>query len=1195
MILRDAVLRIPLLALLILVLLVSWKRNAVADERNVPQTPNTDTALFKLLPASQTGVDFTNTIYENDALNILKETYIYNGGGVGIGDFNNDGLEDIYFSGNMVSNKLYLNKGSLQFKDITDVAGVGSEGKWCSGVSVVDINADGWLDIYVSSTFLKDPNLRKNLLFINQGLNRDGVPTFKESAKAYGIDDDGYSTQGVFFDYDNDGDLDLYIVTNVMDRGTPVAFRPKITDGSARNTDRLYRNNGNGTFTNVSRDAGILIEGWGHAVSITDFNLDGYPDIYVSNDFVANDILYINNKDGTFTNHITDYFKHTGWSVMGTDVADINNDGLVDLVSLEMLPESNLRKKRMLMGDNYISYINSKKFDYQHQYIRNVLQLNCGMTSEGHPVFSEVGYMAGMYETDWSWDPLVADFDNDGFRDMIITNGYPRDVTDLDYISYDNGQGGGAVNSTLAKVDALPVVKISNYAFKNKGGFMFDNTTKAWGLYKPSFSNGGAYADLDNDGDLDLVINNINDPSFIYENTLQKGKEHTLTIALAGKGMNIGGIGASVRIYYNGKQQLYELQPCRGYLSTVDARAHFGLGTATTIDSMRVRWPDGKSQLLTNIKADQSITISYKDAPEGKAVSPQTAETPLFTSASSHYGIKFKHEQKDVVDFNIQPTLPHKFSQYGPGIAVGDVDNNGFDDFYIGGSPGKPGVFFMQDAKGHFSIDAKRFIQNDIPRSQELGVLLFDADNDKDLDLYVVTGSYELPADDPANQDRLYLNNGKGKFIKSTTALPKMLSDGSCVRAADIDGDGDLDLFVGGRVVSGAYPLSPKSYILRNQNGKFTDVTRQYSPQLQSIGMITDALWSDFDNDGKPDLVLTGEWMPVTFLKNTGHSLVSVNTLTGIDQHTGWWNSLVSGDFDNDGDIDYVAGNLGLNSNFKATPAEPMTMYAKDFDNNGLIDPMLFCYLNAEDSSRKPFPMHAREDMISQMISMRKRYPTFKAFGVASMDDLWSAEDKENAVAMRTVDLNTSYIENKGNGKFVITPLPIEAQAAPVYGMASNDVDGDGNEDLLLVGNDYGMEPGSGRHDAFMGLCLKGDGKGNFSSMTIAKSGFFVKGDAKGLAAVHTAKNEDLLVATQNQDSLMVYSKANQGETAKWVNLNSNDFYADITYRDNKKRRIEFYYGSTYLSQSSRKLKLDKDAAKITITDFKGNKREVNN
>ncbi|MBD0288810.1 MAG: VCBS repeat-containing protein, partial [Flavisolibacter sp.] len=520
---HNAHLRLSFLFLLLLIVSVSRSQ----------KTPT----LFRLLPSTQTGVAFKNTITENDKLNILNEAYIYNGGGVGIGDFNNDGLPDIYFAGNMVSNKLYLNKGSLKFQDITATAGVSGEGKWCTGVSVVDINADGWLDIYVCATFLKDPGKRTNLLYINQGNNKQGIPTFKESAKSYGIADDGYSTQGVFFDYDNDGDLDLYVLTNTLDDPkTPIQFRPKVTDGTALNTDRLYRNNGNGTFTNVSREAGILIEGWGHAVSISDINLDGWPDIYVSSDFNANDIFYINNGDGTFTDHITDYFKHTSWYTMGTDVVDINNDGFVDVIALDMLPETNLRKKGMLMGNEYYNYFNARKFNYQHQYVRNVLQLNSGPTPLGHPIFSDVGYMAGIYQTDWSWAPLVADFDNDGFRDIVITNGLPRDVTDLDYISYDNGQGKGVVNTSLKMVDALPVVKVPNYAFKNTGGFVFANATNTWGLNQPSFSNGGAYADLDNDGDLDLVINNINEQSFVYENTLNNGPQknnlHYLSIVL---------------------------------------------------------------------------------------------------------------------------------------------------------------------------------------------------------------------------------------------------------------------------------------------------------------------------------------------------------------------------------------------------------------------------------------------------------------------------------------------------------------------------------------------------------------------------------------------------------------------------------------------------------------------------------------
>ncbi|HWK03267.1 MAG TPA: VCBS repeat-containing protein [Puia sp.] len=1192
--------------LLLLSLLVCIQR---AFPQSRPKaTGSGPSTLFELLPPSRTGISFTNRIYESDSLNILNQANIYNGGGVGIGDFNNDGLPDIFLSGNMVSSKLYLNKGGLKFQDITEQSGVGGQGHWCTGASIVDINGDGLPDIYVSASFRKDPLLRTNLLYINQGPGKDGIPIFKESAKAYGIADTGFSTQGVFFDYDHDGDLDLYIVTNQLnDPKTPIRFRPKVVDGSALNNDRLYRNNGDGTFTNVTREAGILIEGWGHAACISDFNQDGWPDIYVSNDFVSNDLLYINNRDGTFTNRLGEYFSHTGWNAMGTDVIDINNDGLPDLISLEMLPENNLRKKRMLAGNEYYNYFNSSRFGYTHQYVRNTLQLNRGMGPEGHPVYSEIGFLAGVYETDWSWCPLVADFDNDGFRDLVITNGLPRDVTDLDYVAFNNGQGGGAANLSLKMVDSLPVVRLPGYAFKNSDGIQFRNTSLEWGFTHPSFSNGVAYADLDNDGDLDLVINNINDPAFVYENTLhrpgQKTRDHWLSVIIRGEGLNRDGIGASLRIYYDsGHQQYYEHQPTRGYMSTDDYRAHFGIGEVTVIDSLRVRWPDGKSQLLTAINPDRAITVNYKDAVGYTAPGNAKPVIPLFTAAPAEYGIRFKHVEKDVIDYNIQPALPHKLSQYGPGIAVGDIDGNGYEDFYIGGSVGHRGIFFMQDARGNFTLDSSRILVNDNHPQEDMGVLFFDADNDGDLDMYVVSGSYELPPGQAASQDVLYINDGKGVYTPDYAALPKMFSNGSCVRAADFDGDGDLDLFVAGRVVSGAYPSAPRSYLLMNHSGSFFDVTKRYCPELERMGMITDALWSDFDQDGKVDLVLTGEWMPVTFLKNTGNAFVSINETSGVGGHVGWWNSLVAGDFDNDGDIDYIAGNLGLNSNYKATPQEPMFLYAKDLDENGLLDAMVFCYMKAEDGSRKPFPMTSRDDMVSQMISVRKRYPTYKSYGLATMDDLWSKKDREGALLFRATDMASSYIENLGNGHFAIRPLPVEAQYAPIYGMAGEDIDGDGNLDLVTVGNDYGMDPYSGRHDAYMGLCMKGDGKGNFKALTIAESGFYVKGDAKGLATIHTARDEDLLIATQNQDSLVVFSRnvlAGGGEKSAstthptWINLLPGDFCADIIYKDLSRRHIEFYYGSTYLSQSSRKLRLEKEAAKVIITDYRGNRREV--
>ena len=1152
--------------------------------------------LFSLIPPAQTGIYFNNLLKESDSINILNQANIYNGGGIGVGDFNKDGLMDLYFAGNMVTNKLYLNKGEMKFTDITEIAGVSGEGHWCTGVTIVDINADGWPDIYVCASFSKDPIKRTNLLYINKGIDKDGIPIFKEEAASYGLADNTFSTQAYFFDYDKDGDLDMYLVTNVLyDPKTPIKFRPKLLDGSAQNTDKLYRNNGNNTFTNVSKEAGILAEGWGHAACISDFNLDGWPDVYVANDFVSNDQLLINNKDGTFTDKLGEYFKHTGWNAMGTDAVDINNDGLPDLISLEMLPEGNMRKKRMLGGNEYYNYTNAAKFDYLHQYVRNVLQINSGYTPIGHPVFSDVSFMAGMYETDWSWCPLVADFDNDGLRDIVITNGLPRDVTDLDYISYDNGQVGNSGNFSLAAVDKLPVVKLNKYSFKNLGDLRFENTSANWGFTQPAFSNGGVYVDLDNDGDLDIVMNNINENAFVYQNNSQDKTTHQLTINIDGTGLNTLGIGSNIRIYYGDHlQQFYEHQPTRGYLSSDDARAHFGLGNILKVDSLKIVWTDSSWQILTDISTDQTITISQKNATH-KKVCPIFTKAPLFSEVSKKYSITYKPVEDDFVDYNIQPTLPHKLSQYGPGIAVGDIDNNGFEDFYIGGSSSYPGSFFMQDAEGNFTEDKDRFLQKENVLAEDMGVLFFDANNDNNLDMYIVSGSYELPPGNEICQDRLYLNNGKGKFTRAEAALPKEAVNGSCVRAADIDGDGLLDLFVGGRVISGAYPSAPQSFILKNVGGKFIDVTQQVCPILKTLGMVTDALWTDFDKDGKIDLIVVGEWMPITFFKNTGKAFVQIAQEQEISKHIGWFNSIVAGDFDNDGDIDYIAGNLGTNSNYKATLKEPMTIFAKDLDRNGSLDAMIFCYMKAEDSTLKPFPMHTRDDLSSQLISIRKKYPTYKSYGTASMDDLWSLKDREDAIVLKATDMQSSYIENKGNGKFAIKPLPAEAQTAPIFGILTTDIDSDGNLDLLMVGNDYGMEPYSGRHDAFNGLCLKGDGKGNFKALSIAKSGFFVNGDAKGLALIHTAKDEDILLATQNQDSIKVYAKniMDGAEKQKWINLKQDDFSADIQFKHNKKRHIEFYYGSTYLSQSSRKMWVEKDIVKITITNFKGVKREL--
>jgi hypothetical protein len=1163
--------------------------------------------LFELLPLEETNISFANTITENDTFNILALEYVYNGGGVATGDFNNDGLPDLYFTGNMVSNKLYLNKGDMEFEDITERAGVTGNGNWSSGVAVVDLNNDGLLDLYVCATVRTDSLRRRNLLFINNGVDEDGIPSFTESAKAYGIADEGYSTNAAFFDYDLDGDLDLYVLTNQLSKHKPSNYRKKDTKGRARNNDRLYRNNGNGTFTNVTTEAGILIEGYGLGLSISDINQDGWPDIYVSNDFISEDLLYINNQDGTFSNQIKQYIKHTSHSAMGNDVVDINNDGLVDVLAMDMLPEPNKRKKTMLNPNNYATYVNNKKFNVQHQYIRNTLQLNNGSGPEGHPTFSEIGILAGIHHTDWSWAPLVADFDNDGLRDVIITNGFPRDVTDHDFISYHSGPARG-VAGYKSLIDSIPIIKISNYGFRNNGDLTFTDNTREWGLDFPSFSNGGVYVDLDNDGDLDVVVNSINAPALVYRNTLYSGHKkdkdyNYLRVVLAGEKANIGGTGAKISIHYaNGKQQFYEHSAYRGYLSSVEAVAHFGLGAIKKVDSLQVFWPDGSYQLLRDVQVNQKLVVKKTGASQKLpakllSASDGSGSPTLFQEVSAAYGLQFRHEEEDKVDFDWQRTLPHKYSQQGPGMAVGDVDGNGLDDFYMGGSSGRSGILFLQTDEGKFRPDSDNESLLSAKQEEDLGTLFFDADGNGHLDLYIVSGSYEHAPGAAEYQDRFYRNNGKGQFTLDTTAIPKINSSGGSVKAADFDHDGDLDLFIGGRVVPGSYPSAPRSYILRNERGRFVDVTEQVNPELAKLGMVSDALWTDFDGDGQVDLLIAGEWMPLSFFKNNNGVLKNVTAASGVGHLKGWWNSIVAGDFDGDGDMDYVAGNLGLNTHYKATEEQPLTVHAKDFNADGRFDAVLSSYAKAEDGQMKAFPMHTRDDLIMQIIGMRKKFPRYDRYGLATIDQVFSPEDLEGALVLEANHFASTYFENKGDGTFQATALPQKAQIAPIYGMLSKDFDGDGKPDVLLVGNSYATEVFTGRYDASIGLFLKGDGKGGFQPQTVAKTGFFVDGDAKGLSTLYGKNGEELFVVSQNQDSLRMFSYGSAGERIEEdrmvVRLQPLDAWAEIEYRNGRKERREFYYGSTYLSQSSRRLPINKEVLSLTIVDYAGNRRKV--
>ncbi len=1155
----------------------------------------TDT-LFILKDPGDTGIHFSNTIEESDSFNIISYEYIYNGGGVGIADFNNDGFQDIFFSGNQVPNALYINNGDFTFKDITKNANVNVEGRWNEGVAVVDINNDGWMDIFVCATTNPDPEKRKSMLFVNQGLDPSGSPAFKEMAADYKIDFDGHSVMSAFFDYDLDGDLDLYILVNQKLTNVPTNYRPKITDGSAMNNDRLFRNEGNGTFKDVTLESGITYEGFGLGLAISDVNMDGWPDIYVSNDYLSNDILYINNGNGTFKNSTAEYIGHQSQFSMGNDAADINNDAMPDVITLDMLPETNARKKTTIGNKTYLNYINNEKFGYEYQYVRNMIHVNNGLNLGIK--FSEVGQLTGIYQTEWSWSPLFADFDNDGNKDLLITNGFPKDITDKDFANYRADVGYVASNALL--IDSIPVIKIPNYAYRNTGDLSFQDVTKKWGMDKPSFSNGAAFADLDNDGDLDYVINNINDKAFVYENTLvnkTKGSQNAaanyLRIKLTGSEKNRQALGAKLLLYYDsGKIQYYEQNVYRGFLSSVEEIPHFGLGTATVADSLLVTWPDGTTDKLQNVKANQVLHIEYKQASGKKptVLSPSLPAT-RFENVTEKSKLTFRHEEDDKIDFNVQRTLPHKFSQSGPGLSVGDVNNDGLEDLVIGGSSGYGFAVYKQLADGTFSL-YKKPLRDDNKKYEDEGMLLFDADGDRDLDLYIVSGSVEFQEAEPY-QDRLYINNGKGVFSMGQNVLPETTASGSCVRAADYDGDGDLDLFIGGRVVPGSYPFPAKSYILQNNKGIFSDVTGQVCSQLSSLGMVTDALWTDFNGDNKPDLAVAGEFMPLTFFSNDGVKLTRLDS-TGLHMATGWWNSIAAGDFDNDGDVDYIAGNLGLNNNYQVKRDLPLRILAKDFDGNGSIDPILACYMRESMTSeeKKLFPVHFWDELNTQSPKFRNKFSRYSQYSKVTIDELLTADDRKDALILDANHMASSYIENLGNGKFAMKDLPMPAQLAPVNGMVTADVNHDGNLDVILVGNDYGNEVFAGRYDAFTGLILTGNGRGSFSPLASSKSGFYVPGDAKALVKLPTARNEELFIASQNRDSLRVFVQAGNVSNV-FITIHENETYADVFFLNGKKQKVEFYHGSGYLSQSSRKLKIPAGTKEIIIHDGRGNSRSV--
>jgi hypothetical protein len=1077
--------------------------------------PSSDAlSLFTLMNEAKTHVGFFNRVEERPEFNSLDYLYFYDGGGVAIGDVNNDGKADLFFTGNQVSNKLYLNRGDFAFDDVTERAGVGGDPEeWSTGVSMADVNGDGWLDIYVCQVNHKGKRGR-NLLYINQGDS-----TFSEQAERYGLDFEGLSTQAAFFDYDRDGDLDLYLLNHAVH--TRDAFRRawrRIID-APRVGDKLYRNDGD-RFVDVTRDAGIYssVLGYGLGVAISDMNHDGWPDIYVGNDFHENDYLYFNNGDGTFTEDLYRVIGHTSRSSMGNDVADFNNDGRVDILSLDMMPED-LATYRQSGGEDAEELARIKRdFGYGPQHARNTLQLNRGDDRDGYPLFSEIGRYAGVHATDWSWAGLFADLDNDGWKDIFITNGIFRRPNDLDYVEYISRPDvqrmltEAPIEQQLQVIERMPSVGIPNYAFQNQGDLTFSNVATAWGLGQPSFASGAAYGDLDNDGDLDLVTNNVNMPSSVYRNNSDAlhPERHALSVRLVGEGKNTAGIGAKVLIEAGTDRFYQEQSPTRGFQSSVAHTLHVGLGDHERIDSLLVIWPDGRFQHFQDVPVNQPLVLDQRDAHGHYAYDPKQTADPLFEAVSAQAGIGVAHQENAYADFETQPLIPHKLSTRGPALAVADANGDGLDDVYVGGAHGQAGRLYMQRAEGGFDPSAGAAFVADRAH-EDVDAAFVDVDGDGDQDLYVVSGGGEGVQDEQRFQDRLYLNDSRGQFERAPGHLPAFTADGASVAPADYDADGDIDLFVGSRSVPGHYGRSPASYLLENDGtGMFADVTGQVAPTLQQLGMVTDAQWADVDGDARLDLVVVGEWLPVTLMKNTGGQLVEATEAMGMDALSGWWNTVATDDVDRDGDTDIVAGNLGANSMFDASTAAPLTLFVDDFDGNGATDPII-----TERRDGRYYTWARSDELIAQLPGLRDALPNHASYATATAEDLFGAARLRGATMKTATMLESVYIENRGPEGFRAHRLPREVQFAPAHSVLVRDVDGDGHKDLLVAGNFLGVDTKQGRYDAGYGSLLRGDGQGNWEPAAPAASGFLVRGEARAMEALRAADGRLLVIVAR--------------------------------------------------------------------------------
>lgn len=1073
--------------------------------------------VFEKVAKSASNIQFSNDLKEDSIINYFTYPYIYMGGGVATGDVNNDGLADIYFTGNMVENKLYLNKGELSFEDITKTAGVGGDDRWMTGVTMADVNADGWLDIYVSVS--GKFTTKKNLLYINQGLNEAGLPTFSEEAAGYGIDDEGNTTQATFFDYDLDGDVDLYVANYPITHfKTPnYAYKFAIDKKDPKNSDRLYQNTGNG-FVDVTEEAGLLNFGLSLSGTTADFNQDGWPDLYVSNDFASPDYFYFNNGDGTFTDRSQEVTNHTAFFGMGTDAADFNNDGLIDLLQLDMTPEDNRRNKANMASMDIPGFWEIVGLGMGYQYMQNALQLNWGVADDGLPHFGDVSRLSGIALTDWSWAALMTDLDNDGWKDIFITNGTRRDINNKDYFNrldartYQEKQA----STDLQLAVNIPAEPVDNYAYRNNGDLSFTHVSTEWGLSHVGYSNGASYADLDNDGDLELIVNNIDEPVSVFKNLSTENGKHYLQVKFDGIAQNPLGLGAKVVITTDGQTQVQELTMTRGFQSSVAPMMTFGLGNATNIEKLEVTWPGGKSQTLTNVNSDQLLTLRISDAQDASTVPEMVATT--FTNKTKETPIDFVHRENAFNDYDYEVLLPHQYSRNGPGLAKGDVNGDGLDDVFVGGATGQSGALLIQQRSGGFSTNTGPW--EDHRSMEDLDATLFDADADGDLDLYVVSGGNETVGA-RRYQDRLYLNDGQGGYTYAKEALPAIANSGSKVKPGDFDGDGDMDLFVGGRIVPRKYPLPATSLILRNEseNGiaKFTSVGAEVCPSLDSIGLVTDAEWIDYNGDQALDLVMVGEWMPITVFQNDGNGVLTDKTEElGLEKTLGWWYSIAVEDFDGDGDLDIAAGNLGLNYKYQATEEQSFDVYANDYDKNGSLDIVLGYY---QDGTQ--YPLRGRQCSSEQIPTIKYKYKDYDSFAEATLIDIYTEADLDASLHLKAYTFASMYLQNDQGQAFQLSKLPNEVQISNINSILPGDFNGDGKMDMILAGNMHTSEIETTRNDASYGAFLEGDGAGNFKAIPYAKSGFYINGEVKDLEVIST-EDKDVVIAARNNGPLEI-------------------------------------------------------------------------